>query len=156
MKISIPLQAVASNHRFHNWVRPDTAKLLQEYHVEFVLKGLSRLYGEAFVTPLDFVRAVEHAHVEEIDESKDRHISNRSRTRDMASLRSLVSSYRSWPEFRNDDTLKAIVDGFDDNLPMEMPIVIEHNGSRRIFSGNTRMDIAFQKGINPHVIIVEV
>jgi hypothetical protein len=39
---------------------------------------------------------------------------------------------------------------------MDYPIVIEdENGSRRIFSGNTRMDIAFQKNINPKVLLVK-
>jgi hypothetical protein len=39
---------------------------------------------------------------------------------------------------------------------MDLPIVIEFsNGSKRIFSGNTRMDIAFQLGINPKVLLVK-
>jgi hypothetical protein len=39
---------------------------------------------------------------------------------------------------------------------MDMPIVIEFsNGRQRVFAGNTRMDIAFQLGINPEVLIVK-
>ena len=39
---------------------------------------------------------------------------------------------------------------------MDYPIVIEFsNGSKRVFSGNTRMDIAFQLGINPKVLLIK-
>jgi hypothetical protein len=38
---------------------------------------------------------------------------------------------------------------------MDLPIVIQDNGYKRIFSGNTRMDIAFQLGINPKVLLIK-
>jgi hypothetical protein len=39
---------------------------------------------------------------------------------------------------------------------MDLPIVIEdESGYRRVFSGNTRMDIAFHLGINPKVLIIK-
>ena len=39
---------------------------------------------------------------------------------------------------------------------MDYPIVIEdEDGSKRVFSGNTRMDIAFQLGINPKVLLIK-
>jgi hypothetical protein len=39
---------------------------------------------------------------------------------------------------------------------MDYPIVIEdEDGYRRVFSGNTRMDIAFQLGINPKVLLIK-
>jgi len=39
---------------------------------------------------------------------------------------------------------------------MDLPIVIEFaDGSKRILAGNTRMDVAFQLGINPKVLLVQ-
>jgi FlaA1/EpsC-like NDP-sugar epimerase len=71
-------------------------------------------------------------------------------------LLDLIKSYRSYPEYRNEETLKAIYDGFKNNQPMDLPIVIEFkDGYKRIFSGNTRMDIAFQLGINPKVLLIK-
>ncbi len=74
----------------------------------------------------------------------------------MMKLLDLIKSYRSYPKFRNEQTLKSIYNGFKTNQPMDLPIVIEdENGYRRVFSGNTRMDIAFHLGINPEVLIIK-
>ena len=36
-----------------------------------------------------------------------------------------------------------------------MPIVVEFpDGSRYVFSGNTRMDVAYQLGIEPLVLVI--
>jgi two-component system CheB/CheR fusion protein len=57
---------------------------------------------------------------------------------------------------RNKKTLKSIYDGFKTNQPMDLPIIIESEGGyKRVFSGNTRMDIAFQLGINPKVLLIK-
>ena len=48
-------------------------------------------------------------------------------------------------------------DGFDQNKPMKMPIVLQFtDGVYRVMGGNTRMDMAFIKGINPKVLIIDL
>jgi hypothetical protein len=67
----------------------------------------------------------------------------------------MIRRYRSYPEFRNEGTVQAIYDGFNNNSEMVLPIVIEYaDGEREIFSGNTRMDIANHLGITPKVLLI--
>lgn len=149
MKMLVALASV-------RWRRPTPSQLKQEYEVEYKMKKLDRVYNDPFPTMLEFINAVNAAKVHVIDEHEDKRILNRSRCTTMEQLRSLVSTYRSWPEFRNDQTLQSIVDGFERNGTMDMPIVLEANGQRRILSGNTRMDIAFMHDEYPHVLIIKI
>jgi hypothetical protein len=39
---------------------------------------------------------------------------------------------------------------------MDLPIIIEFSdGTRKVFSGNTRLDVAFQLGIEPKVLLIK-
>jgi hypothetical protein len=90
-----------------------------------------------------------------ITPEEDKTIRYRSRTESYEELLSLIKSYRSYPKYRNEESLKAIYDGFKSNSSMTLPIVIKFaDGTKRVFSGNTRMDIAFQLGINPKVLLI--
>ena len=137
---------------FRNWVVPDNSVLAREFKVEHELKGLK------YFTDLNhFINAVKGGKIISVDDNLDRKILRRSRTSTFDSLFRLISTYRSYPEFRNEKTLQAIYDGFKTNKPMEMPIVLNlPNNKLSIFSGNTRMDVAFQLGITPKVILISV
>jgi hypothetical protein len=75
----------------------------------------------------------------------------------MASLLQLIKTYRSYPKFRNEKSLKGIEDALLAGKPMDMPIVVrDQSDAMRIFSGNTRMDIAFMNGITPKVLMIEL
>ena len=137
---------------FNNWTVPSDDTLKREYKVEIELKGRDHL----FLSEQDFIDRVKSAPIVSISASEDRMIKNRSRTRNKEELIDLVSSYRSWPEFRNMKTVDAIYQGFENNSPMELPIVIKQPGRTFILTGNTRMDIAFQMGVSPKVIMVEL
>jgi DNA-binding transcriptional regulator YhcF (GntR family) len=137
--------------QFSNWKIPSLSQLKQEFKVEQILKN--RHYWNS---KEDFLEAVKNGKVVTITPEEDQNIGNRSYTESYDELLDLIKSYRSYPEYRNEKTLKAIYDGFKNNQPMDLPIVIElSNGRKRIFSGNTRMDIAFQLGINPKVLLVK-
>ena len=137
--------------QFSNWKTPSLSQLKQEFKVEQVLKNRHYWNSEE-----DFLKAVKNGRIVTITPEEDQTISNRSYTESYDELLNLIQSYRSYPEFRNEETLQAIYDGFKNNKPMDLPIVIElSNGRKRIFSGNTRMDIAFQLGINPKVLLVK-
>lgn len=137
--------------QFDNWVLPNYEQLKLEYRVEHELK-----YNDFFDSFEEFMEACENGEVVEINENEDRQISYRSRTESPKELFNLITGYTSYPEFRNETTLRAIYDGFKNNKPMTMPIVIEFsNLRRRVFSGNTRMDAAFQLGINPKVLLIK-
>lgn len=113
--------------------------------------------GNAWPTMEDFKKSVEEGVETEITQAMDSRIAYRSGTSSKEQLISLLKSYASWPEYRNEKTVDAMYDGFKQNKKMTMPIVLKMpNGSLRVMGGNTRMDVAFQLGINPRVIMVKV
>ncbi len=136
---------------FDSWKLPSLEQLMLEYKVEHTLKG-----NDFWDSESDFLEAVENGEIISISKEEDRKISYRSRTRSKEDLLSLIRGYRSYPQYRNEKTIDKIYEGFMENKPMDLPIVIEFaNGRRRIFSGNTRLDIAFQLGITPKVLLVQ-
>jgi hypothetical protein len=137
--------------QFSNWKIPSLSQLKQEFKIEQEMKG-----NEFWEDEEEFMDAIKKGKIITITPSEDQDIDYRSGTESYDELLDLIKSYRSYPEFRNEETLKAIYNGFKNNQPMDYPIVIEdETGSRRVFSGNTRMDIAFQLGINPKVLLIK-
>jgi len=150
------IQLIEDFYNFNNWKIPTVEKLKLEYKVEHELKG-----NNFFDSEEDFLNAVENANVSEVTKNgventiSDRLINYRSDTSSKDELMRLIRSYRSYPQFRNEKTVEEIYEGYRNNLPMDYPIVIRFNNGRyRIFSGNTRMDVAFQLGINPKVLVI--
>jgi hypothetical protein len=146
------------NASFNKWVMPKDDVIAREYKVEYELKGLGRLYGNPFPTAKDFVTAAKNAKVVSITRAMDSSVSYRSGVSgSREELVSLLKTYRSWPEFRNDKTVDDLYKGFGENKPMEMPIIIKSGNRMRIFSGNTRIDVAFQMGLTSYkAIVIEV
>jgi hypothetical protein len=137
--------------QFSNWIMPSLSQLKQEFKIEQEIKG-----NEFWEDEAEFLNAIKNSKIVTITPSEDQDIDYRSGTESYDKLLDLIKSYRSYPEFRNEKTLQSIYDGFKNNLPMDLPVVIEfEDGSRRVFSGNTRMDVAFQLGINPKVLLVK-
>jgi hypothetical protein len=134
------------------WQKPSEKQLKQEFKVEHELKGNTYFGSED-----EFMNAIKDAKVEEITPEMDASISYRSRTNSKEQLVGISKGYKSWPEFRNEGTINEIYNGMKSGNKMDMPIVLEFpNGTRRVFSGNTRMDVAFQSGKNPKVLVVKV
>lgn len=141
---------------YNNWRLPTADEVALEYKLEVINKGMQNS-GSALKSFEDFSKAVAEASVVEIDEKTDSKIAYRSHTRSRSQLVSLLKSYRSWPEFRNEKTVERLYNGFDQNDQMPMPFVLKwKNGNMRVLGGNTRMDVAFQKGCNPKVLMINV
>jgi hypothetical protein len=137
--------------QFSNWKMPSQSNLKQEFKIEQEMKG-----NKFWDTEEEFLNVIKNGKIITIDSNEDQDIDYRSGTTSYEELLNLIQSYKSYPEFRNEKTLKAIYDGFKNNQPMDLPIVIEfEDGAKRVFSGNTRMDVAFQLGINPKVLLVK-
>jgi hypothetical protein len=136
---------------FNNWVLPSLTQLKLEYKVEHDLKGHTFFNSEK-----DFLNSVKNGSIINVTPKIDSNIKYRSRTKSYEDLISLIKSYRSYPKFRNEKTVDRIYDGFKNNLEMDLPIIIEFpDGSMRVFSGNTRLDIAFQLGIIPKALLIQ-
>jgi hypothetical protein len=135
---------------FSNWKMPSLSQLKQEFKIEQEMKNNKFWKNEE-----DFLTAVKNGKIITITPNEDQNIDYRSGTTSYEELLNLIQGYRSYPEFRNEKTLKDIYNGFKNNQTMDYPIVIEDESNRRVFSGNTRMDIAFQLGINPKVLLIK-
>jgi hypothetical protein len=136
---------------FSNWVMPSLEDLKREFMVEHEFKGLDYFESEE-----DFIESCLNSDIQEITPEDDEYIDNRSHTQSYNEIISMIRHYASYPQYRNEQTVKDIYQGFENNSPMVYPIVFDEDGDRFVFSGNTRMDIAFQLGINPKVLIVKV
>jgi len=136
---------------FSNWKMPSLSQLKQEYKIEHEMKG-----NDFWESEEDFLNAVKNGKIVTITPSEDQNIYYRSGTESYEELLNLIKSYRSYPKYRNETTLQSLYDGFKNNSPMDLPIVIKFpDNTKRVFSGNTRMDVAFQLGINPKVLLVK-
>jgi hypothetical protein len=145
------LDLLKESIQYSSWIKPSVDSLKKEFKIEHELKG-----HDFFDSEEEFLEAALKAQVVTITPSEDARIAYRSRTESKEELLSLIKSYRSYPKYRNEETLENLYTRFEQNKPMDMPIVIEFsNGRKRVFAGNTRMDIAFQLGINPEVLIVK-
>lgn len=149
------------------WVRPSVAMLKQEYEREYRKHLIHELDRDVFPTAESFLKAAKEAKVRTITKGHDYYIANRSHTKSMKQLLSLIKTYRSYPKYRNEDTLNAMREAMLSGKPMDMPIIVRPtaeskdevaeiaSGRRdRIFAGNTRMDIAFMNGIEPKAMVV--
>ena len=152
-----------------NWVRPNVAMLKQEYEIEYKKHLVHELNKNVFPTLESFLKAAKEGMMLTITKGHDKYIDNRSNTRNMKQLLSLIKTYRSYPQYRNEDTLKAMQEAMLSGKPMDMPIIVRPtaedkeeieeiaSGKRdRIFAGNTRMDIAFMNGIEPKALIISL
>lgn len=146
--------AISESTMFNNWKRSSKADLAKEFKIEYLMKSIRK--RGYFNDVSEFIDAYNKGSVETITHSEDKHIRNRSRTNTKRELLSLIKTYASYPEFRNEESLEKLYQAFLENKPMTMPIIIDDNGTRTIFSGNTRMDVAFQTGINPQVVVIKV
>lgn len=133
------------------WNIPSISQLKQEFRVEHELKG-----NDFFDSEDEFLQAIENGKVITVTPSIDAQIDYRSGTTSKEELLDLIRSYRSYPKYRNEDTIQSLYNAFETNQDIDLPIIIEFtDGSKRIFSGNTRMDIAFQLGINPKALLIK-
>lgn len=163
------IQFLNENTQFTNWVLPSDEDLALEYKLEYENKGLGRYlertmsdYGieigdNVFPDANAFIQAAKSSKPMLVDKSKDSRIEYRSNCNSVQCLVSLIKGYASYPKYRNEDTINALAQGFEQNKPMKMPIVLQFSdNSYRVMGGNTRMDMAFIKGVNPKVIVIDL
>lgn len=133
------------------WIKPTEENLKLEYHVEVRLKGMN-----LGMTEDQFIEAAERAEVVTLDVATDNRIEYRSHTRSKSQLLNLIRGYRSYPEFRNEQTIENLYERIGAGETMTMPIVIKYpSGKMRVLAGNTRLDVAFQLGVNPKVLMIK-
>jgi len=133
------------------WIKPTEDNLKHEFKVEIELKG-----NKFFKSYEQFKAQADKAEVVELTKTLDRKIGYRSRTSSKQQLINLIRGYRSYPEFRNEQTIENLFDRISNGETMTMPIVLKFkDGSMRVLGGNTRLDVAFQLGKTPKVLMIE-
>lgn len=139
------------------WIPPRSEDLKKEYEIEY-RNHIQPEYGDVFPTFKSFIAAAQKGRIVNVSSSMDGRIGNRSGTRNMEELLSLIKSYRSYPKFRNEKTLGDLEKKIKSKTAeMSVPIVLEFpNGELRIMGGNTRMDIAFWYAKTVPVLLVKV
>lgn len=134
------------------WILPTDEQLKQEYHVECELKG-----NNYFASEDEFLRSAKKSRLEVITPEMDTEITYRSRTSSFDQLHNLIKGYASYPEFRNEGTLKNLYHRIERDLSMAAPIVLRFpNGSMRVLAGNTRMDVAFQLNVEVKALVINI
>jgi hypothetical protein len=142
---------------YANWVRPSDKDLEHEYKIEYLIKPLKNMTGNAFPTLESFLDAAKKGKVITLTKEEDRKIQYRSHTQNKEELLALIKGYASYPQYRNEKTIESIYDGFKSNQKMSMPVVLQFkNGPKRIMGGNTRLDVAQHLGIQPKVLLIQV
>lgn len=136
---------------YDNWIMPDEDALRLEYKVEYEIKPLGRT--GIWPTYSDFKTAVENAEVRTIKPNMS--IGGMTRTRDYEDLLDLIKGYASYPEFRNEKTLKNLYTRIKEGKPLNYPMVIDYGDRYRILAGNTRANVAFQLGVNPKALFIK-
>lgn len=162
-------QFLIENQQFTNWVVPSDEDIALEYRVEYELKDLGEeiqatMYdlgydaGEnIFPNKETFIKAVKTARKIQVNPSLDAKIDYRTHCPTIDCLMSLIKGYRSYPKYRNENTIQAMANAFDNNKPMKMAIVLQYSNAHfRVMGGNTRMNMAFIKGINPVVLMIDI
>lgn len=166
-KIGQRKESITEAKKQVKWMRPKIATLKQEYEIEYKKHLVHELDKDVFPTVESFLKAAKEGIVRTITKGHDYYIANRSHTKNMKELLNLIKTYRSYPQYRNEDTLNAMKEAMLSGKPMDMPIIVRPtaesekeikeiaSGHRdRIFAGNTRMDMAFMHGIEPKVLII--
>lgn len=151
----IKLNEIFQKINYSNWMIPNTDSLRQEYEIEYK-KHVIHQFGKLWNSFHEFQIAIKNAQIKQINKNFDLNIDNRTHTNSFLSLLGMIKSYKSYPKYRNEKTLKNLYNRFKQNKPMDMPIVLNDNENYWIMSGNTRMDIAFQLGINPKILIINI
>lgn len=139
------------------WIPPRSEDLKKEYEIEY-RNHIQPEYGDVFPTFKSFVAAAQKGKILNVSSAMDGRITNRSGTRNMKELLSLIKSYRSYPKYRNEKTLADLDKKIKSKTAeMSVPIVLEFpDGELRIMGGNTRMDIAFWYANSVPVLVVKV
>jgi len=142
-----------SKPKFNSWSKPSKENILQEYNVEYK-NHMKYNFGNIFPSFKSWNEAIKSGKVKSIPKSKKGILNNFSDSISIKSLISLIKTYNSYPEFRNETTIKELQNRFLNNKKIFMPLIYkDKDGSLHVVAGNTRLSIAYILGITPKVII---
>lgn len=146
--VKLPIDNVKLPANSSKWGSASRDYLKKEYDIEIRKKGLSDLISEE-----DFINQGLNQRATPIADAYNLDYRTINPTRE--SIINQSKGYASWPQFRNEQTIDNIYQGFKNGSAMD-PIIVMNmpDGGKRIVAGNTRLNVAEQLGITPHAITI--
>lgn len=134
------------------WVRPTDADIEHEYKYEYLNHHAD--YG--FRDKEHFASAIKKAKVLHVTPEIDRNIGYRSHTKDFDSLHDMIKGYASYPQFRNEKTLRSLSNRIKSGKPVTYPLLLKQkNGGLKVMGGNTRADLSMQHHGHYDALVLE-
>jgi hypothetical protein len=123
------------------WLKPDDQAIENEYKYEYLNHHTH--YG--FKNLDHFKDTVNKAEVLHVSPELDKNIGYRSHSQSFDDLHNLIKGYASYPQYRNEKTLKDLSDRIKDGKPVHYPMLLKWpDGKLTIMGGNTRADLSMQ------------
>jgi hypothetical protein len=131
--------------KFNNWVSPSTDEIKRSYYGESVPNNEGA--HEYFDSLGKYTKSLKDARVIKIDKFGDGYIGGRTHANTQRKL------FNKFPDKKQE--IMSLYEKMNNNESVFIPIVVVfESGDRVIVSGNIVMDIAFQLGIEPKVLLV--
>lgn len=142
---------------YHNWIRytPQSLQLdFTEYKKKESTKWASRAAQIGARFPLfdsaqDFQSALEQAEIVLIDELPYE-VQNMTKNTSLDSIKHMVGTYQKPRD------VDRIVQGYQNNQMLPLPIILKGHKGAWIMAGNTRQSTARVLGIQPQALLVDV
>lgn len=141
---------------YNNWIRY-TPQSLELDFVEYKKKENSKWKGRAgmigsrwpmFDSKEQFQQALDQAPIVLIDKLSN--VQNLTKNRTLEDIKSMVSGY-TMPR-----DVDRIVQGYENNVHLPLPIILQGNTGMWIMAGNTRQSTARVLGIKPRALLVDI
>ena len=154
MKINELLEQARDN--YDNWVRYNPQSLKDDF-VEYKKKESSKWKGRArvigsrwpmFDSMEEFQQALDQAPIVKIDQLSD--VNNLTKNRSLDDIKQMVGGYQMPRD------VDRIVQGYENNVPLPLPIILKGNDGLWIMAGNTRQSTARVLGIDPRALLVDI
>lgn len=135
-----------------NWIHPDDQSIENEYKYEYLNHHAQ--YG--FKNLEHFKDSVQNATVLHVTPEVDRKIGYRSHTKSFEGLHDLIKGYASYPQYRNEKTLRDLSDRIKEGKPVHYPMLLKWpDGRLTIMGGNTRADLSMQHHGHYDALVLE-
>jgi hypothetical protein len=155
MKISELLEAQSVTN-YNSWVRYNPQSLLDDFE-EYKKKETSKWQSRSqrigsrwpmFDTLEDFQQALDQAPIVNIDKLGP--VNNLTKNRSLDDIKDMVGSYQMPRD------VDRIVQGYENNVPLPLPIILKGNNGLWIMAGNTRQSTARVLGVTPLALLVDI
>jgi hypothetical protein len=142
--------------KFDNWVRYDEKSIdidFNEYKLKESKKWERRAVMFGFRFPLFdtleyFKNALETSPIVNVDSLNN--VANMTKNTSIDDIKGMVGGYQMPRD------VDRIVQGYQNNVKMPLPIILKGDKGLHIMAGNTRQSIARAMGITPKALLVDV